>query len=59
MVTLKIKDRESLSCVYIRDIVLKLENNQIVVFNEEKRLGILECIYGIDEDRFFEEVKYE
>lgn len=59
MVTLKIKNKESLSCVYIRDIALKLENNSIVVFNKNKRVGILQYIYGIDEDRFFEEVKYE
>ena len=59
LITLKIKDKESLSCVYIKDIRLKLENNQVICFNKDKKLGILECVYGIDEDKFFEGVKYE
>lgn len=59
LITLKIKDKESLNCVYLKDIRLKLENKKVVCFNKDKKLGVLEYFYGIDEDKFFESVRYE
>ncbi len=59
LVTLKIKDKESLSCVFINDLSYKIDeiNKNIIIYNKDNLLGVLEYVYGIDEDSFVKDIK--